>query len=210
MQTYQAIIFDLGNTIFYIDFDLTFQYWAKQTQLSVETVRERFVFDDTHKRFERGLIGENTYARHVARLLQTDLSINDFFFGWNALYQANLPRIEDLLKTLKKKYRLVTLSNTNITHEKVWHFKYADLFQNFEKVFASHHIGHVKPYPASYQTVLDYLQVPAEQTIFLDDKLENIEGAETLGIKGVHVKSAKKMYQGLVECGVLKKGFISR
>jgi len=208
MQHYEAIIFDLGNTIFYIDFDLTFQYWAQQTQLSVETIRERFVFDDTHKRFERGFIGESTYARHVAHLLQTDLSQDDFFFGWNSLYQANLPHIEEALKTLKKKYRLVALSNTNITHEKVWRFKYADLFQHFEKVFASHNIGHIKPTPKSYQTVLDYLQIPANQTIFLDDKLENIEGANALGIKGIQVTTAKNMYQELMECGVLKKGFL--
>lgn len=205
---YEALIFDLGNTIFYIDFDRTFQYWADKTGLSLKTVKERFQFDEAHKRFERGLLGEHSYARHVAKLLQVDLSLEEFYFGWNALYLENLPLIEELLVLLKKKYKIVALSNTNITHEKVWHFKYDYLFKHFDHVFASHHIRYIKPQAAAYQAVLDYLQTPPHKTIFLDDKAENILGAEAVGIKGIQVTTARKMYEELVDCGVLKASFL--
>lgn len=56
----------------------------------------------------------------------------------------------------------------------------------FDPLVISAHIGVMKPHPDAYHAVLKLINRPAEETIFIDDRLENVEGAEKLGIHGVH------------------------
>lgn len=202
---YELILFDLGNTIFHIDFDKSFQYWSQISGIALETIRERFQWDDAHKAFERGHLSEEAYTQHLGSRLGFDLSYKDFFKGWNAIYLENLAGIEILLAGLSKDYKLAALSNTNVTHEKVWKGQYKDLLSPLEKVFGSHHLGAVKPEKIIYEKALSILDVTGEKTIFLDDKIENIEGAAQVGITGIVVESPKQMYDALNGLGVLNK-----
>jgi HAD superfamily hydrolase (TIGR01509 family) len=59
----------------------------------------------------------------------------------------------------------------------------ADLF---DPVVISAHIGVMKPDPAAYQALLDALNCPENQTIFIDDRLENVLAARALGMHGIH------------------------
>ena len=79
-----------------------------------------------------------------------------------------------------------------------------DLLLGFEKVMGSHHLGHVKPEKAIYDKALNLMEVSGKETIFLDDKLENIEGAEKVGIAGILVETPSQMYAKLNELGVLR------
>ena len=45
-----------------------------------------------------------------------------------------------------------------------------------------------KPDPAIYQKVLDDNQLKAEETVFLDDNLDNVRSASTLGIHIIHIQ----------------------
>jgi len=202
MNNFELILFDLGNTIFYIDFDLTYAHWARSSGLSVEEVKKRYVFDEIHKQFERGRIDEEEYVDYINAQFEIPLSQQQFFDGWNAIYQENLPGIEDLLVSLNKKYRVAALSNTNETHEAVWKDKYKDLFKNFEKIYTSHDLDAVKPEPLIYQKVINDTGVPAHKIIFLDDKEENIIGAKAMGMEGIVVSSPEAMYQGLQDLGI--------
>jgi putative hydrolase of the HAD superfamily len=44
----------------------------------------------------------------------------------------------------------------------------------------------VKPDPAIYRYTLEMNKLKAEETIFIDDILENIQGAESINITGIH------------------------
>lgn len=198
----ESIILDLGNTVFYIDFDLTFQYWGKVSGMDWQQLKERFQFDEQHTLFEKGILTEEEFVEHIGGLMGFDLSLEDFIIGWNEIYLENLDGIEDFMKSASQKYRLLALSNTNFTHERVWADKYKDLFEYFELAFVSHRMMAVKPDAEIYQQVLDYLQMDADKTVFLDDKLENIEGARKMGMNGIYVQSPKQMYAELRELGV--------
>jgi epoxide hydrolase-like predicted phosphatase len=43
----------------------------------------------------------------------------------------------------------------------------------------------LKPDPRIYQIVLDQLKLPAGACVFVDDRLENVQAAQALGMKGV-------------------------
>lgn len=56
---------------------------------------------------------------------------------------------------------------------------------NFDQVTLSYEIHAVKPEPAVYEHCLEGLNTPPEQTLFLDDRIENVQGAELLGIRAI-------------------------
>jgi putative hydrolase of the HAD superfamily len=60
---------------------------------------------------------------------------------------------------------------------------------NFDQVTLSYEIHAVKPEPAVYEHCLEGLNTPPEQTLFLDDRIENVQGAELLGIRAIQFTS---------------------
>jgi putative hydrolase of the HAD superfamily len=60
---------------------------------------------------------------------------------------------------------------------------------NFDQVTLSYEIHAVKPEPAVYEHCLDGLETPPEQTLLLDDRIENVQGAELLGIRALQFTS---------------------
>lgn len=61
-------------------------------------------------------------------------------------------------------------------------FEMTDLF---DAIVPSCEISVMKPDARAYQTVLERIQRPPDETIFVDDVQENIEGARAVGIHGV-------------------------
>jgi putative hydrolase of the HAD superfamily len=202
LNTYKALIFDLGKVIFEVTFEMAYAYWGSLAKLDSETVRKRFRFDEAYDLFSANELTEEEYAKHVSGLIGIELTVEDFAMGWNRIYLDAFPGIEKTLIKLKENYRLVALTNTNATHTRVWPAKYADALQHFEKIFSSHEIGIIKPETKSFTIVLDYLQLSPGETIFLDDTVANVIGAEQLGIKGIVVTSTTQMITDLQKEGI--------
>ena len=64
------------------------------------------------------------------------------------------------------------------------------------------HRSLLDPYPTVsaaeiYETTLNRFNIKAEQSIFIDDNLRNIEAANALGINGVHFKNSKLLIEQL-------------
>ncbi len=56
----------------------------------------------------------------------------------------------------------------------------------FDKILISGEIGMIKPQPEAFQHALDALGCQAGETIFVDDRLENVEGARAVGMQAIH------------------------
>lgn len=57
--------------------------------------------------------------------------------------------------------------------------------QSFDYVTLSYEVRAAKPEPVIYQHCLEGLSVPPEKTLFFDDKIVNIQAAESLGIRAI-------------------------
>lgn len=97
----------------------------------------------------------------------------------------------DLIKELRSKgYHTHLLSNTNDLHWEEIKRRYfseegytcKDLFNH---VFVSHEVHLAKPDPAIYQHAVRVIGRPAEQCLFIDDTLLNVEAAQREGLQGV-------------------------
>ncbi|WP_018526246.1 HAD family hydrolase [Alkalispirochaeta alkalica] len=90
-------------------------------------------------------------------------------------------RMEALIVTLRDRgFSVVCGTNTLESHYQ-HHLKQGD-YRVFEKVYASHHLGLVKPDPRFFLTILEDRGWQAQDTLFVDDLPENVAAARKLGI----------------------------
>jgi FMN phosphatase YigB (HAD superfamily) len=59
-----------------------------------------------------------------------------------------------------------------------------------------------KPDPAIYRHVLKELGTRPEETLFLDDKLVNIEAARALGIQAIEFSTVERLRADLIAAGL--------
>ena len=87
------------------------------------------------------------------------------------------------LDTLKGKYKLGLISDT-WPSVKRW-LKYGGIYDYFDTRTFSCFLGACKPDERMYLHALEQMKLPPEQTVFIDDCVENLEGAEKCGIQPV-------------------------
>lgn len=74
--------------------------------------------------------------------------------------------------------------------------------EDFDVLVWSYQHGMAKPDPAIYKLLLERLGTAPEETLFLDDKPENIEAARHLGIQGLLFSTVDQLRQDLISSGM--------
>ncbi len=196
-KIYKNIIFDFGGVIINIDYHriaATFKSFGIQNfdQLYSQ-LNQTTLFDD----FEKGLITPSAFRDQLRKISGVQLTDEQIDAGWNAIL-IDLPKENiDVLKQLKKSHRLFLLSNTNAIHEKAFtEIMMRDFGKNiieevFEKIYFSHHIHMRKPDAEIFELVLRENNLKAEETLFVDDSLQHIEGAEKTGLQTLFIEKGK-------------------
>lgn len=106
-----------------------------------------------------------------------------------------------VIDQLKAAYRVVAGTNTIESHYKV-HLKRQD-YRFFDKVYASHLVGYMKPDPQFYMHILKEEGVVPTQVVFIDDMNENVQAASGLGIQSILFTNAQELRQKLFDLQLL-------
>jgi len=183
------IIFDFGDI--FIDLDKTATVTALKS-FGLEAPTTDLI--TLAERYEKGLLASLEFIASASELIPA-ASSQALIDAWNAIIlffpEYRLDFIEKLAKS--KRYRLFLLSNTNALHiekvkENMTVSRYNRFKSCFEKFYLSHEIHLRKPDREIYSYVLEQNNLNSNQTLFVDDTLENIKAAETLGIHTWHLK----------------------
>lgn len=195
----QLLIFDLGNVIYDIDYQRTFDKLYTKLPNERHAMVKDFMVSPIHMDLETGKLDEAGFRDGVREYFSSDWDDAWIDEVWNSLL-VDIPRERiDLLLKLKQQYPLYLLSNTNSIHFKVVEQVFlTKLPENswphlFDQVFLSHEMGLRKPGEAIYQSVLQQLDAKPEQCLFFDDLKENLLGAEKVGIKTHHINHQKAL-----------------
>lgn len=73
--------------------------------------------------------------------------------------------------------------------------------RRFDLLVWSCQVGVVKPDPAIYRHMLAELKTRPEETLFIDDKLPNVEAARALDIQAIQFSSAERLREDLIAAG---------
>lgn len=177
-----TIIFDFGDIFINLDKQATMDGLKK---LGLSEWNDEL--DHLNKQFEMGKISAEKFLSGFQKHMP-NASVEEILSAWNAiLLDFPLYRLE-FLQMLSKKYRLFLLSNTDSIHIETFEQKtgasfYSDFYQCFEKVYFSFEIGMRKPNADIYNYVLNKHELSAKRTLFIDDKKENTDAAQSLGIQ---------------------------
>jgi len=176
-----TIIFDFGDIFINLDKQATIDGLKK---LGLSKWNEDL--DELNIKFEKGQISRENFLLGFQKHMP-NASIDEILEAWNAvLLDFPLYRLEFLQK-LSQKYRLFLLSNTDSIHIDTFEKEqgpsfYSDFYQCFEKVYFSFEMEMRKPDPEIYSHILNQHGLIPKHTLFIDDKKENTDSAEALGI----------------------------
>ena len=142
--------------------------------------------------FETGKVDEDHYFNEAADCFD-GVSKDQFIVAFDSWTHGLFPGVEKLLKSLNDRaIRTACLSNTNARH---WgtclgdNPHYASL-KRLDLLFASHHIGHMKPADPIYDHVEKHIGISPSSIVFFDDLAENVQAAQSRGWLGHQVDPA--------------------
>lgn len=179
----KTLIFDLGGVVLNLDQDRTLRAF-RRLGADLDNLNEQTtLFTD----FETGKITATTFIDHLEIILKGEASRKQIADAWNAMLLDLPAQRVALLKELKKKYRLLLLSNTNSLHmDAIFEENSRQVFEEvFDKLYLSYEIGLRKPNAACYNYVLNDAGISAQESVFIDDSRANIRGAESAGIRSI-------------------------
>lgn len=196
----ENIIFDLGGVLLNIDYDLTARAFKDLGLMSFDDIYSQKQQSGLFDRFETGKISSEEFLVEVGAVLPR-ASHQEIVDAWNAmLLDLPIHRL-NLLNELGKEHRIFLLSNTNEIHEEAFlniikrAYGSNVLFDHFEVVHLSHKIGYRKPDAECFEFVLETSSLRPEETIFIDDSVQHIEGAKNLGIRSFLLQSGQEITQ---------------
>lgn len=180
----KTVISDLGRVLIFFDNSIFLKKMANFCSLTEEEIREvAFKKLKLISAFDRGELTPKEFYEEVITTLETTINFDDFYSIYNDVFWLNPPTLE-LMKRLRERYKLVMLSNTDVMRFGFIREKFPEVMI-FDEYVLSFEVGSMKPQPHIFRVALERAKSKAEECVFIDDRRENIEGAEKLGIKGI-------------------------
>ena len=189
------IIFDLGGVLINLNYQLTRKAFE---DLGVEDFDAFYTQHKANPLFENlevGAIEPVAFYEALREATGLTLSNDQLETAWNAML-LDFP-IERLLwlDQIKNKYNIYLFSNTNAIHYKAFTSIYAqtapliglntDFNHFFKTAYYSHTLGQRKPELAAFEAVIQDAKLDPAQTLFIDDTISNIEGAQKAGLRTI-------------------------
>ena len=131
--------------------------------------------------FERGMVTEAEFINGLNDELSLSLTPDTLIPIWNTVLGNEVAGIENILQKLSTQYPLFILTNSNPIHITFFKTNYPWV-KYFTKIFTSFELGYRKPEAPIYQALIKATQLAPEELLFLDDRIENVEGARRCGI----------------------------
>ncbi|HBT51794.1 MAG TPA: HAD family phosphatase [Petrotoga sp.] len=195
------IVFDLGNVLFKFDPEGILDDLFKDP-LVKRKLKEAVFTTSIWKELDRGTLSFEE-AKKIFHEKNPDLKeeINILLKEWKNYLHPITENVE-ILPKLKENNKLFILSNF---HEDAFNYirgKYS-FFDIFDGMVISYKEKLLKPEKEIYQLLLNRYNLKPEETIFVDDIVENIQAAEELGIKSILYKGPEALRELLKREGAL-------
>ncbi|MBS1618001.1 MAG: HAD family phosphatase [Bacteroidetes bacterium] len=188
-----TIIFDLGNVIIDIDYDVMIAAFRRIAARDFSHLISYTEQDDLFSGYERGDVSSAEFRAALRPYLRDGVTDAEIDTAWNAILYHYPPDKLERLTALRAKYKVYALSNINDIHLTdidryiKANFSAADMRSYFHHAYYSHELRTRKPEPAIYRAVIDHAGIDPQRTLFIDDKKENTDAAAALGFRVYHL-----------------------
>ena len=202
MSEITSVVFDLGNVL--IDWNPRYLYrkfFSNETEM--EWFLKNICNDDWNNKHDAGESFSNSIPE-LCRLYPefTDL-IKIWFDRWEEMLGGKIEETVEILSELKNNGTpLYILSNWSSETFPKAEVKY-DFLKWFQGKIISGQVGKVKPDIEIFYILSNTYNINPKNTVFIDDKFENINAAKLIGYHVIHYKNAILLRSELKELKIL-------
>ena len=194
------IIFDLGNVL--LDFNPRNYLKNKIEEKYIENVYEAIFKSKEWPMLDRGPITEKEAEKNIiTRNKEYENEIKEAFNNWYELLTPIQISVQILNSLKKKGYKLYYLSNFHCAAFDYVSDNY-DFFKLFDGGVVSYREKLLKPEKEIYMRILRRYALNPEESVFIDDTLENVYAAEKCGIRGIHLDDIKLFKEKLINLDI--------
>ncbi|MGO9481662.1 MAG: HAD family hydrolase [Candidatus Kryptoniota bacterium] len=189
-----VIVFDLGNVLLSFDYRIIIEKLEKVEANLGKTFAAFYKANyEIHRKFERGEYSSDEFTQILLNVLGHKVGEEKFYEIYSKIFSVN-EELVAVLPALKRKYKLVLMSNTNAIHQKYGWGGYKFL-KSFDRLILSHEVGAVKPEKKIYKAVEAFTGKPAREHFYVDDIAEYISAARKLGWDAVQFVGNEKLFE---------------
>lgn len=197
-----TVIFDVGNVLYRWDLRCLFEKLIDDAD-ELNWFLLNVVTPEWHFQHDAGRPLADMLPERIAQFPQYEAHINAYAARFNETIPGpvagSLALVEQLAANGTNLFGI-----TNFGSEFWQDFRpTAEIFDLFSDIVVSGDEKLLKPDVAIYQLALKRFDVGADQCLFVDDRLENIEGAQAIGIKGHHFQDSVVLEQELKALALL-------
>jgi FMN phosphatase YigB (HAD superfamily) len=202
-EVIKAVIFDLGKVIVPFDFSRAYRAMAELCPYTPEDIPKRIgsVPNDLLRRFESGQVEPEQFVEQLCGILDMRIDYPQFCELFSSIFLADTLIPESMLEGLRRRYRLLLLSNTNAIHFPMIRENYP-LLRHFDDFILSYQVGAMKPSPRIYEEAIARAQCAPGECFFTDDIAEYVAAARQSGMDAVQFQSAAQIESELAARGV--------
>lgn len=189
-RTHRAVVFDFGGVVtlpsarvlatFPDRFGVTLVGFREAVGRAAGAIGA-----DPMARVESGQMSEAEFKALVEAHLGPGTTLDGFGEAYYEHLEPNLRIIAYASALRLRGVRTAVVTNAAPEWEPLWRARIPSLDEAFDVAISSGTIGARKPDRRVYEEVVRQLGVPANACVFIDDKPENCEAAEALGMLGV-------------------------
>ena len=185
MSNIRNIVFDLAGVVF-----------ARNKERCPKELMDYFYFinsgealPDFWNDYDRGTRSFEAVAEALAAFRSSDVETAKNMMATAITYQDQIPHTAALIAELKSVgYRVFVLSN--MSKEYIEYLRKMPVYSHFDGEVVSCEVGLTKPEKEIYTLLLERFGLEPSQTMFIDDRKENVETAAQVGIVPFHFSTA--------------------
>ena len=204
MSKVKNIIFDLGGVL--IDWNPEYLYLEvfKGDRKKMQWFFDEICTMDWNENQDAGYPLHQATEDRIKMFPKYEEWIRMYYGRWEEMLGDSIDETVEILNKLLKKtdYRVVALTNWSAETFSVALDRFKFL-QRFEGIVVSGAENTRKPFADIYQLTLNRFNFKAEESLFIDDNLKNVEAASKMGIHTIHFKNSKDLKLNLEAKAIL-------
>lgn len=200
-----TILLDLGGVLIDVDYERTAQEFAALGFPDFDRLYSKAKQDHLFDGFETGHLSPAQFRDGVRQVVSPLLDDATIDRCWNAMLGSIPPERMQLVEDLRSRYQVLLLSNTNAIHMPAFsdiirrENGIADFKGCFHGAYYSCEIGLRKPHGDAFHHVLRLHGADPARTLFIDDSIQHVMGAQEAGLQAQHLELALEDVMRMVE-----------
>ncbi|HXG58663.1 MAG TPA: HAD family phosphatase [Thermoanaerobaculia bacterium] len=197
-------LFDLGNTVIKLAYERVLAAICRDASVSRDELVDILEDAGGYRDMERGACTFIDFYDTICDKAGYRGSIRDFHTIWSDFFDGPMPGIEEVLERVREKYRIAFLSNSNEVHAELIPKKFSVLFARDDRFIFSHRFKVAKPDPEIFRRALEVIGSLPQHTVFVDDLVENVISARSIGIRAFQYRDSITLLRELEREGLLE------